>query len=616
MKATRQDLLAEIDELRLRLQEAEETLEALRTGAVDALVVSSDEGEQVYTLQGADQTYRHLVENINEGAGVLTMAGDILYANRRLAELLGLPLERLIGSNLREHITETDLVYFSALLATAQKGESQGEVLLQTDRGDSLAVYLSFKVLNLDKAAKSLSLLVTDLTEQKRQEAIITEGKLIQEILQQGELSIAVCDRSGRIIRASKGLQALAGQNPLLLPFHLVFPLKLSSGKTFLLAPLFQGQTLHNIEANFQRPDGREIHVVFNAGPLRAKDSEIIGFVANLTDISERKKAETEREKLLARLQVNEEELQTANEELQVHVEELRVQAGELQSAYQELHETNKALEESRQDLKRAQAMAHVGSWRLKMQRHTLSCCDETYRIFGIAFESSLSFETFRAAVHPEDREFVDRKWQAALEGEPYDIEHRITVDGAIKWVRELAELEFDSQGHFLGAFGTVQDITARKQIEEALRQSNQRLDLLAETASRLLASSDPQEVLDSICRKVMVFLDCDVFFSYLREEPEGRLHLQAWAGIPDQEAQRLEWLDEGAAGCGCAAGGNCPMVAEDMQNIPDLRPEPVKSLRHPGLCLPAAAVAATSSWAPCPTAPAKRRISTRTNWH
>ncbi len=68
MKATRQDLLAEIDELRLRLQEAEETLEALRTGAVDALVVSSDEGEQVYTLQGADQTYRHLVENINEGA--------------------------------------------------------------------------------------------------------------------------------------------------------------------------------------------------------------------------------------------------------------------------------------------------------------------------------------------------------------------------------------------------------------------------------------------------------------------------------------------------------------------------------------------------------------------
>ncbi len=275
----------------------------------------------------------------------------------------------------------------------------------------------------------------------------------------------------------------------------------------------------------------------FNAGPLRAKDSEIIGFVATLTDISERKQAEAEREKLLARLQVNEEELQTANEELQVHVEELRVQAEELQSAYQELNAANQALKESREDLKRAQKMAHIGSWRLDVQCHTLTWCDETYRIFGIAGRDSLSYETFLAAVHPEDREYVDRKWQAALEGEPYDIEHRIMVDGAIKWVREMAELEFDSQGHLLGAFGTVQDITARKQTEEALRQSHQRLDLLAETASRLLASSDPQEVLDSICHKVMEFLDCDVCFNYLREEPEGRLHLNAWAGIPDQEA-------------------------------------------------------------------------------
>ena len=79
MKATKQELMAELADLRVRLQEAEETLEALRTGAVDALVVSSPEGEQVYTLQGADHTYRHLMENINEGAATLTTAGDILY---------------------------------------------------------------------------------------------------------------------------------------------------------------------------------------------------------------------------------------------------------------------------------------------------------------------------------------------------------------------------------------------------------------------------------------------------------------------------------------------------------------------------------------------------------
>ena len=544
MKKTKQELLAEADELRIRLQEAEETLEALRSGAVDALVVYSDEGEQVYTLQGADQPYRHLVENISEGAATLTTAGDILYANGQLAKLLDLPLERLIGSNLREHINEEDLVYFSALLATAQKGESKGEVLLNTAQGNSPAAYLSFKVMNLDKAPQSLSLLVTDLTEQKRQEAIITESKLVQEIMQQEELAIVVCDRSGRIIRASKGVQELYGQNPLLLPFHLVFPLKLAPGKTFLLAPLFQGEALHNVEANFERPDGRKMFVVFNAGPLRSKDSQIIGFVATLTDISARKKAEVEREQLLARLQVKEENLQSTNEELNVHVEELSVQTEELQSAYQELSAANQALKESQGDFRRAQMISQMGNWRLDMSQNALSWCVETSRIFGLPAGTAFAYETFLATVHPEDREFVDRKWQTALKGEPFDIEHRIVVGDTIKWVRELAELEFDSKGLLRGAFGTVQDITARKKAEEELRLSHRRLDLLAETAGRLLASSDPQEAVVSICLKVMEFLDCDVFFSYLREEPEGRLHLNNWAGISDQEAQRIEWLD------------------------------------------------------------------------
>jgi len=75
------------------------------------------------------------------------------------------------------------------------------------------------------------------------------------------------------------------------------------------------------------------------------------------------------------------------------------------------------------------------------------------------------------AAVHPDDRDYVDQKWTAALRGELYDIEHRIAVGDTVKWVRERAELEFDQQGALLGGFGTAQDITERKQAEEALEQ-------------------------------------------------------------------------------------------------------------------------------------------------
>jgi signal transduction histidine kinase len=80
-----------------------------------------------------------------------------------------------------------------------------------------------------------------------------------------------------------------------------------------------------------------------------------------------------------------------------------------------------------------------------------------------------MTYETFLSAVHPDDREYVDRKWTAALRGEHYDIEHRIIVGNDIRWVRERAELEFDEKGILLGGFGTVQDITERKQAEAEL---------------------------------------------------------------------------------------------------------------------------------------------------
>ena len=132
--------------------------------------------------------------------------------------------------------------------------------------------------------------------------------------------------------------------------------------------------------------------------------------------------------------------------------------------------QVEQALRESQTDLNRAQAVAQTGSWRLNVRRDELLWSDETYRIFGIPKGSPQSYETFLASIHPEDREFVDRSWSAALRGEPYDIEHRIVVGEELKWVRERAELEFDRQGNLLGGFGTVQDITERKRMEDELR--------------------------------------------------------------------------------------------------------------------------------------------------
>jgi PAS domain S-box-containing protein len=155
--------------------------------------------------------------------------------------------------------------------------------------------------------------------------------------------------------------------------------------------------------------------------------------------------------------------------------------------------QAKQALLESEQDLNRAQAVAHTGSWRLDVRRNQLLWSDETHRIFGIPRETPMNYETFLASVHPEDREYVDHKWAVALGGEPYDIEHRIIVDDEVKWVRERAELEFNSKGELKGGFGTVQDITERKQADEALRATKDYLENLIDYANAPIIVWNPR---------------------------------------------------------------------------------------------------------------------------
>lgn len=104
------------------------------------------------------------------------------------------------------------------------------------------------------------------------------------------------------------------------------------------------------------------------------------------------------------------------------------------------------------------------------------------------------------------------------------------------------------------------------------------RLNLLAETASQLLRSKNPQAVVEQLCQKVLAHLDCQVFFNFLVDEAQGRLHLNACAGIPPEEVLKLEWLDYGVAVCGCAARDGCRIIAENIRATPDPRTDLVKS--------------------------------------
>src|SRR3954451_23691636 len=94
---TNEELLHEMADLRLQLEEANETIEAIRTGQVDALVVQGKKGHQLYTLKTADQTYRLFIEKMIEGAVTLNQQGIILYSNSQFASMVALPLTKVIG---------------------------------------------------------------------------------------------------------------------------------------------------------------------------------------------------------------------------------------------------------------------------------------------------------------------------------------------------------------------------------------------------------------------------------------------------------------------------------------------------------------------------------------
>jgi PAS domain S-box-containing protein len=149
-----------------------------------------------------------------------------------------------------------------------------------------------------------------------------------------------------------------------------------------------------------------------------------------------------------------------------------------------ELEVFEQVLWESQDDLSRAQTVAHIGSWRLNVQRNELLCSDQACRMFGISPDAPLTREIFLSYIPADMRTVVEQKWKAAILGKQYDVEYRIVVDGVVKWVREKAELEFDLNGKLCGGLGTVQDITDRVETVELMKASNRELEQFAYVAS------------------------------------------------------------------------------------------------------------------------------------
>lgn len=172
-------------ELEMRLQEAEETLAAIRNGEVDAVVVGSAAGQQVYTLENADRPYRVLIEQMREGAVTLSEDGTILYCNQRFATIVGAARETLIGTQVDRFMQGEEQASFRVLLANAPfVGTSREYALIAAD-GTDVPVNVSLIDLKVEEGAlRVVCGVVTDLTTNRRRnhELIAANTQLASEI--------------------------------------------------------------------------------------------------------------------------------------------------------------------------------------------------------------------------------------------------------------------------------------------------------------------------------------------------------------------------------------------------------------------------------------------------
>ncbi|QDU97775.1 hybrid sensor histidine kinase/response regulator [Lignipirellula cremea] len=172
----------ELQDLRQRLEDAEETLRAIRAGEVDALIVDGVEGEQVYTLQGADLPYRTLIEEMHQGAVSLSSDGAILYCNRSFSRMLKQPQEKVVGAAVADFLSESQQDRFQAMLAAGRTQSIQNDLQFQTADGKTLSVYLSIAPLPLSDNV-AMCMVVTDLTEQNKHRTIRESNQRKDEFL-------------------------------------------------------------------------------------------------------------------------------------------------------------------------------------------------------------------------------------------------------------------------------------------------------------------------------------------------------------------------------------------------------------------------------------------------
>jgi signal transduction histidine kinase/ActR/RegA family two-component response regulator len=231
---------------------------------------------------------------MNEGALLVSPAGLIVYSNAAFAALVASRLETIVGRSLAELVDPRSRTTFDALLAAAASRAVAEELTLRGAHGVALSVLISMSP--NAPSDEGISVIVTNLTAQKRNEEIVASERLASSILEQAAEAIVVCDREGTVIRASRAARKIAAGQALRARVLSAFPL-LEARHPALRA--LAGEVVVSVETALKVKGREPLHIVCTAAPLLDDRDEVLGCVMSMTDITAQKRTELERQRLL-----------------------------------------------------------------------------------------------------------------------------------------------------------------------------------------------------------------------------------------------------------------------------------------------------------------------------
>lgn len=344
-------------ELVARLMEAESALEAIRAGEVDAFIVPGPTTDHIYTLKDADHPYRLLVEEMNEGA--VTLIDDtILYSNQCFARMLKHPLEKIIGSSFFEYLPSDELIKFKELFKEIKQGNIvRSEFNIVAGDSSFVQVQIAVNAMVFD-GFSGHCLIINDITDLKLKDAEIIIRKERENILSENQQQLK--ELSAKLEQSNKDLQRFAliiessddaiiskdlkgiisswnngaerifgykAEEVIGKAVNILIPKDRQNEEPAILQRIIQGERIDHYDTLRQRKDGSLVDISLTISPIRNADGDIIGASKIAHDITERKKAEQDLQKLTSLL---EERVVERTQVLEDQAKRLRLLAVEL----------------------------------------------------------------------------------------------------------------------------------------------------------------------------------------------------------------------------------------------------------------------------------------------